>query len=90
MTPQEKESFEKFVFRHANKTLIDYALGHDIFDKVVQQRINRLEKNYFLTLAEDEERELLEAQKSAPSPATQAKIDRLLKNVREAKEILKR
>ncbi|MCG3112326.1 MAG: hypothetical protein LLH30_02960 [Candidatus Manganitrophus sp. SA1] len=89
MTQEQKEEFERFVFRHANLTLIDYALGHDIFDKVVQQRLNRLEKNYFLTLAEAEEAELVEARKTAPSEATRMKIDRLLKNAREVREILK-
>lgn len=89
MTQQQKEEFEQFVFRHANLTLIDYALGHDIFDKVVQQRLNRLEKNYFLNLAEAEEAELVEARKTAPSEATRTKIDRLLKNAREVQEILK-
>lgn len=90
MKPEEKEVFEAFVFRHANLTLIDYALGHDIFDKVVQNRLNPLEREYFIRLAEAEEKELLEALKTAPSSATEAKIDRLLKNAREAKEILKR
>ncbi|TAK04565.1 MAG: hypothetical protein EPO39_11100 [Candidatus Manganitrophaceae bacterium] len=88
MTQQEKEAFERFVFRHANLTLIDYALGHDIFEKVVQQRLNRLEKNYFLNLAEAEEAELVEARKSAPSEPTRRKIDRLLNNAREVKGIL--
>jgi hypothetical protein len=90
MTEQEQEIFETFVFRHANLTLIDYALGHDIFDKVVEKRLNRREKDYFLTLAEEEEADLLEAQKTAPSPATENKIARLLKNARETKEILRR
>lgn len=89
MTEQEKEIFETFVLRQANLTLIDYALGHDIFEKVFEQRLNRREKDYFLMLAEEEEAGLLEAQESAPSPATAAKIARLLKNAREAKEILK-
>lgn len=89
MTQEQKEAFERFVFRHANLTLIDYALGHDIFDKVVQQRLNRMEKKYFLTLAEAEEADLVEARKSAPSEATRLKIDRLLKNAREVQEILK-
>ncbi|HZR45719.1 MAG TPA: hypothetical protein VFA47_03365 [Candidatus Manganitrophaceae bacterium] len=89
MTEREKEIFETFVLRQANLTLIDYALGHDIFDKVFEQRLNRREKDYFLMLAEEEEAGLLEAQKSAPSPATASKIARLLKNAREAKEILK-
>ncbi len=88
MTQQEREEFERFVFRHANLTLIDYALGHDIFDKVVQQRLNRFEKKYFLNLAETEETELVEARKSAPSEATRTKIDRLLRNAREVKGIL--
>lgn len=89
MTQEQKEAFERFVFRHSNLTLIDYALGHDIFDKVVQQRLNRMEKKYFLTLAEAEEADLVEARKSAPSEATRLKIDRLLKNAREVQEILK-
>jgi hypothetical protein len=89
MTQEQKEAFERFVFRHANLTLIDYALGHDIFDKVVQQRLNRMEKKYFLTLAEAEEAELVEARESAPSEATRLKIDRLLKNAREVQDILK-
>jgi hypothetical protein len=89
MTKEQKEAFERFVFRHANLTLIDYALGHDIFDKVIQQRLNRMEKKYFLNLAEAEEAELVEARKSAPSEATRMKIDRLLKNAREVREILK-
>lgn len=90
MTEREKEIFETFVLRHANLTLIDYALGHDIFDKVFQQRLNRLEKNYFLALAEAEEAELSEAPKTVLSPGARAKIDRLLKNAREAKEILRK
>ena len=90
MTEQEREIFETFVLRQANLTLIDYALGHDIFDKVFSQRLNRREKDYFLGLAEEEEAQLFEAQKTAPSPETAAKIARLLKNAQEAKEILKR
>ncbi|MBI3804079.1 MAG: hypothetical protein HY282_10000 [Nitrospirae bacterium] len=90
MTQQEREDFEQFVFRHANKTLIDYALGHDIFDKVIEQRLNRIEKKYFLNLAEEEEAELLDARPTAPSDATRRKIDRLLDNARKAKEILVR
>lgn len=89
MTQEQKEAFEWFVFRHANLTLIDYALGHDIFDKVVQQRLNRLEKDYFLNLAQAEEAELVEARKSAPSEATRTKIDRLLKNARDVQDLLK-
>ena len=90
MTEQEREIFETFVLRQANLTLIDYALGHDIFDKVFAQRLNRHEKDYFLSLAEEEEAQLVEAQKTAPSPETAAKIARLLKNAQEAKEILQR
>lgn len=88
MTEQEQATFTTFVFRHANLTLIDYALGHDIFDKVAEQRLNRREKEYFLTLAEAEEKELIEARKEAPSEATRRKIDRLLKNARETRGIL--
>lgn len=90
MTQKEQEIFETFVLRHANLTLIDYALGHDIFDKVFAQRLNRREKDYFLILAEEEEAELLKAQKTAPSPATANKIARLLKNARETREILRK
>lgn len=90
MTAQEQEIFETFVLRHANLTLIDYALGHDIFDKVFAKRLNRREKDYFLTLAEEEEADLLQAQKADLSPGARAKIERLLKNAREVKEILKR
>lgn len=90
MTQQEREDFERFVFRHANKTVIDYALGHDIFDKVVEQRLNRMEKRYFLNLAEEEEAELLDARRTAPSEPTLRKIDRLLENARTVKAILVR
>ncbi|MFY9269624.1 MAG: hypothetical protein WAO55_07750 [Candidatus Manganitrophaceae bacterium] len=90
MNHQERTSFHRFVFRHANLTPIDYALGHDIFDKVLEERLNAHEKNYFLGLAETEEAELVEAHKEAPSEATVQKIERLLQNAREVKELLKR
>jgi hypothetical protein len=60
MTEQEREIFETFVLRQANLTLVDYALGHDIFDKVFARRLNRREKDYFLSLAEEEEAQLID------------------------------
>ena len=90
MTQQEQEIFETFVLRHANLTLIDYALGHDIFDKVFGKRLNQLEKDYFLVLAEGEEAELIDAEKADLSSGARGKIDRLLKNARAVKEILKK
>ncbi len=90
MTEQEHETFEIFVLRHANLTLIDYALGHDIFDKVFEKRLNRREKDYFLVLAEEEEADLLQAQKADLGPGARAKIARLLKNAKAVKEILRR
>lgn len=90
MTPQEQEIFETFVLRQANLTLIDYALGHDIFEKVFEKRLNRREKDYFLALAEDEEAEMLRVQKADLGPGARAKIDRLLKNARAVKEILRK
>lgn len=90
MTEEEHQIFETFVLRHANLTLIDYALGHDIFDKVFEKRLNRLEKDYFLVLAEGEEADLIAALKGNLGAGARMKVDRLLKNARAVKEILRK
>ncbi len=90
MTPDEKQVVETFAFRHANRSLVDHVLGDDIFEKVSRQLLTRLEKDYFIYLADMEEKELCAVQNASPTPFARIKIRRLLKNIREARTILKK
>jgi len=87
MNPEEQTIVERFVLRHANLSLLDYALGEDIFDKLFGKRLGRRDKDYFIFLAADEEKQLLAAQKTDPGSKMQVKLATLLENVRLARKI---